>query len=199
MVKDFYYNIVNGLDVKENLLSLKETLKTPIKGSRERDALLLILSGDYSVFAELLKNEDPKIRKNTAIVLGILGVQDNIDILYEAYTTDTVMYNKASYVEAMRKIGYEKYKDNLKARFDELKKMPVDDENRKHVIDEMKQLIKIFGKDHASAEALMLVVHNKGRAAVGTYPYDIALTKIGKAMNLAKEKGFPFRMTVEEA
>lgn len=60
-------------------------------------------------------------------------------------------------------------------------------------------LIKIFGKDHASAEALMLVVHNKGRAAVGTYPYDIALTKIGKAMNLAKEKGFPFRMTVEEA
>ena len=145
MVKDFYYNIVNGLDVKENLLSLKETLKTPIKGSRERDALLLILSGDYSVFAELLKNEDPKIRKNTAIVLGILGVQDNIDILYEAYTTDTVMYNKASYVEAMRKIGYEKYKDNLKARFDELKKMPVDDENRKHVIDEMKQLIKIFG------------------------------------------------------
>ena len=106
MVKDFYYNIVNGLDVKENLLSLKETLKTPIKGSRERDALLLILSGDYSVFAELLKNEDPKIRKNTAIVLGILGVQDNIDILYEAYTTDTVMYNKASYVEAMRKIGF---------------------------------------------------------------------------------------------
>ena len=57
----------------------------------------------------------------------------------------------------------------------------------------------IFNKDKASAEALMLTVHNKGRAAVGTYPYDIALTKIGKAMTLAKEKGFPFRMTVEEA
>lgn len=57
----------------------------------------------------------------------------------------------------------------------------------------------IFNKDKASAEALMLMVHNNGRAAVGTYPYDIALTKIGKAMTLAKEKGFPFRMTVEEA
>lgn len=57
----------------------------------------------------------------------------------------------------------------------------------------------IFNKDKASAEALMLMVHNNGRAAVGTYPYDIALTKIGKAMALAKEKGFPFRMTVEEA
>ena len=145
MVRDFYNNIVNGLDVKGNLLSLKETLKTPIKGSRERDALLLILNGDYSVLAELLKNEDPKIRKNTAIVLGILGSKDTLDMLYEAYTADTVMYNKASYVEAIRKIGYEKYKDELKSRFDELKKLPVDDENRKHVIDEMKQLVKIFG------------------------------------------------------
>lgn len=57
----------------------------------------------------------------------------------------------------------------------------------------------VFNKDKATAEALMLMVHNNGRAAVGTYPYDIALTKIGKAMTLAKEKGFPFRMTVEEA
>ena len=60
-------------------------------------------------------------------------------------------------------------------------------------------LIKVFGKDKASAEALMLTVHNSGKAAVGRYPYDIALTKVGKAMNLAKEKGYPFRMTVEEA
>lgn len=60
-------------------------------------------------------------------------------------------------------------------------------------------LMTIFNKDHASAEALMLKVHKDGRAAVGTYPYDIALTKIGRAMTMAKEKGFPFRMTVEEA
>ena len=145
MIKDFYYNIVNGLNVKENLLSLKETLKTPIKGSREKDALLSILNGDFSVLTELLKNEDPKIRKNTAIVLGILEAPENLDALYEAYTTDIVMYNKATYVEALRKIGYEKYKDELKARFEELKKIPVDDENRKHVVDEMKQLVKIFG------------------------------------------------------
>ena len=82
MIKDFYYNIVNGLNVKENLLSLKETLKTPIKGSREKDALLSILNGDFSVLTELLKNEDPKIRKKTAIVLGILEAPENLDALY---------------------------------------------------------------------------------------------------------------------
>ena len=145
MVRDFYYNIVNGLDVKDNLLSLKEALKTPIKGSRERDALLLILNDDYSVFIGLLKNEDPKIRKNSAVILGILGKEETLDSIYDAYSSDDILYNKASYVEAMRKIGYVKYKAELKNRFDELKKMALDDSNRKHIVDEMKQLVKIFG------------------------------------------------------
>ncbi|MDE7253661.1 MAG: ATP-dependent Clp protease adaptor ClpS [Acetatifactor sp.] len=60
-------------------------------------------------------------------------------------------------------------------------------------------LIDIFHKDEAEAQRLMLMVHKSGRAAVGTYPYDIAVTKIQSAMSRAKEEGFPFRMTVEEA
>lgn len=60
-------------------------------------------------------------------------------------------------------------------------------------------LIDIFHKNEAEAQRLMLMVHKSGRAAVGTYPYDIAVTKIQSAMSRAKEEGFPFRMTVEEA
>lgn len=60
-------------------------------------------------------------------------------------------------------------------------------------------LIDIFHKDEAEAQRLMLMVHKSGRAAVGTYPYDIAVTKVQSAMSRAKEEGFPFRMTVEEA
>ncbi len=60
-------------------------------------------------------------------------------------------------------------------------------------------LIDIFHKDRLEAERLMLLVHQSGRAAVGTYPYDIAVTKVQAAAARAKGKGFPFRMTVEEA
>ena len=60
-------------------------------------------------------------------------------------------------------------------------------------------LTGIFHKDRVTAEALMLDVHNKGSAVVGRYSYDIAVTKTNKAMSLAKEKGFPFRMTIREA
>ncbi len=60
-------------------------------------------------------------------------------------------------------------------------------------------LIDIFHKDQVTAQALMLNVHKKGQAVVGRYPYDIAVTKVGTAIARAKEQGFPFRMTVEEA
>ncbi len=60
-------------------------------------------------------------------------------------------------------------------------------------------LMTIFHKEEAEAERLMLTVHESGKAAVGSYPYDIAVTKVQAAAARAKEEGFPFRMTVEEA
>lgn len=59
-------------------------------------------------------------------------------------------------------------------------------------------LVEIFHKDEITAQALMLNVHNKGKAVVGKYPYDIAATKVNTALLRAKNEGFPFRMTIEE-
>ena len=145
MLRDAYKNIVDGIDVKENLLQVKEDLKSAERGSRAKDALLLMMKDDYSVFYELLQNDDPKIRKNSAIVLGVLGNPESVDALYEAYKKEDVMYNMASYVEAIRKTDYTKYKAELKERFETLKKTPISAENKKHVLDEMKQLKNIFG------------------------------------------------------
>ena len=60
-------------------------------------------------------------------------------------------------------------------------------------------LMDIFHKNAMEAERLMLMVHESGKAAVGSYPYDIAVTKVQAATARAKEEGFPFRLTVEEA
>ena len=60
-------------------------------------------------------------------------------------------------------------------------------------------LIDIFRKDDVTAQALMMRVHKSGQAVVGKYPYDIASTKVNKALARAREEGFPFRMTIEEA
>ena len=59
-------------------------------------------------------------------------------------------------------------------------------------------LMDIFHKNEPEAKRLMLMVHNSGKAAVGAYPYDIAMTKVQTAMARARQEGFPFRLTIEE-
>lgn len=59
-------------------------------------------------------------------------------------------------------------------------------------------LIEVFHKRQEEAVMLMMMVHKGGKAVVGTYSYDIALTKIRTVTALAEEEGYPFRLTVEE-
>lgn len=60
-------------------------------------------------------------------------------------------------------------------------------------------LVTIFHKDEVTAQAIMMNVHKTGQAVVGKYPYDMAATRVKKALTRAKEEGFPFRMVIEEA
>ncbi|MCQ2495309.1 MAG: HEAT repeat domain-containing protein [Lachnospiraceae bacterium] len=145
MIRDNYLNIVSGLEVKENLLVIKDSLKDRNKGGREKEALIFAINGDISKFVELLNNSDPKIRKNAAIVLGILGIQEAAEPLFKAYSEDDIKYNKAAYVEALRALDYSEYQDALKKRYDELRSNPISEDDKKHVLDEMKQLKAIFG------------------------------------------------------
>ena len=58
-------------------------------------------------------------------------------------------------------------------------------------------LREFFHKNEMEAERLMLLVHETGKAVVGTYPYYIAVSKVQSASARAREEGFPFRMTIE--
>ena len=48
----------------------------------------------------------------------------------------------------------------------------------------------------AEAETLMLQVHKSNSAVVGIYSYDIAHSKVQKATRMARNEGFPLRLTV---
>ena len=55
----------------------------------------------------------------------------------------------------------------------------------------------VFFKSETEAEALMLQVHHSDKAVVGIYSYDVATSKVRKATNMAREQGYPLRLTVE--
>ena len=58
-------------------------------------------------------------------------------------------------------------------------------------------LTQVFFKNEAEAEKLMLQVHHSDKAVVGIYSYDVATSKVRKATNMAREAGYPLRLTVE--
>ena len=58
-------------------------------------------------------------------------------------------------------------------------------------------LTQVFFKSETEAEALMLQVHHSDKAVVGIYSYDVAVSKVRKATDMAREAGFPLRLTVE--
>jgi ATP-dependent Clp protease adaptor protein ClpS len=60
-------------------------------------------------------------------------------------------------------------------------------------------LIKVFHKGAVEATRIMLDVHKKGKGHVGVYPYDIAATKATQVRQMAREREFPLKCTIEKA
>lgn len=61
----------------------------------------------------------------------------------------------------------------------------------------VKILMTIFFKSETEAQTLMLKVHHSDKALVGVYTYDIAVSKVRKATQMARDEGFPLRLTYQ--
>ena len=57
----------------------------------------------------------------------------------------------------------------------------------------------VFNKPADEAVVLMMKVHREGQATVGVYSYDVAMTKASQTMSMARNEGFPLRVTCEQA
>lgn len=61
----------------------------------------------------------------------------------------------------------------------------------------VKVLKWVFFKKEEEAQALMLKVHRAGQAVVGVYSYDVAVSKVRRATQMARDEGYPLRLTCE--
>ena len=57
-------------------------------------------------------------------------------------------------------------------------------------------LVKVFQIAPDKAEAIMLEIHKTENSVVGSYPYDIAITKKTQADQMAAERDFPLRLEI---
>lgn len=61
----------------------------------------------------------------------------------------------------------------------------------------VKVLKMVFFKSEAEAQTLMLKIHHSDQAVVGLYSYDVALSKIRKATDMARAEGYPLRLSCQ--
>lgn len=62
----------------------------------------------------------------------------------------------------------------------------------------VKILTEVFLKEEQEAERIMLKVHEEGQAVVGMYTYDIAVSRTMTTMGMARDAGFPLKVTYKE-
>ncbi len=142
MVGEKYERLKTGQDLRENLIALKQELK-------EREAvqeLVSILQGDYSLLAGLLGHSDPKVRKNTAIVLGRLKQKENAPVLFEAYEKETQRFVKSDYLKALAELDDSSCIEGLERRLLELEQYQPKEEEEKHIREELLALRKLVNK-----------------------------------------------------
>ncbi len=60
-------------------------------------------------------------------------------------------------------------------------------------------IMKVFKKPVMEATQIMMQVHKAGKGSVGVYTHDIAATKVQQVRELARQRDFPLKCTMEKA
>jgi hypothetical protein len=136
-------------NVRQSLSKIREELSA---GTLEKEVLADFTDVDaISDYETLFQNEDPKVRKNLALLLGDLATyieeKDGytfVDLLMKYYQSEETLFVKESYVKGLSSYDVTDYIDVLRDRLAVLQSKDLDESEKKHVRGERKQLEKIL-------------------------------------------------------
>lgn len=128
---------------KENLRETLQILRNEAKDVKSAEQLKELI-GDGELLVELLSEEEPKVRKNAALLLGDLKIQRAADALWEAYNRETTLFVKSSYLTALGKIEVSDFSEQLKKRMEDLLAVVPAENEKKHINEEIRELGKIL-------------------------------------------------------
>ena len=92
-------------NVRSNLSALRASLKEATE-EQKAQAIEFVRGHEDLVFG-FLQEEDAKTRKNAALLLGDLAVQNALQPLWKAYTREQTLFVKSAYLEAMKALHAE--------------------------------------------------------------------------------------------
>lgn len=155
---DLILNILNDINLRESLITLKcDNNARLIRANSElKDKLIL-----------LLKHEDPKVRKNAALLMG--HFKDCVPYLLDAYKCDDTEYVKEAYLKSISLHDCKDYIDELTQIQDECLKN--DEVSTKHIQAQLKILNPLLLKYNTRKKKIVLLKHPYVDVILTTLPY----------------------------
>lgn len=134
-----YRELEENRRIRENLSLLRSEAKDP----KVKRALAERV-GDGALLASFLQSDEPKVRKNAALLIGDLGIRQAVDALFLAYQAETTLFVRSAYLDALAGLDASAYISELKMRRDFLVAYEAAEEEKKHIAAELRGLETII-------------------------------------------------------
>lgn len=166
MIKKLYENIASGQEVRQNLIELRKQLK--------EDSSHKLSGPEAEILKTCLLDEDAKVRKNAALILGENGDDTVVQVLYEAYAREDKLFVRSSYLKALDGFCLSEVVDALKDRLDELVNGEFEESDQKHIREEKRELQKLITATEGRVAHTFTGYDNKFDILLTTYnPYQL--------------------------
>ena len=104
--------IRKDMDVRQNLIQIRQN----ISDESLRRNFMGLLEGDFTLLTDLLQHEDPKVRKNAALILGMTQDEQVLGALMDAWEKEETLYVREDYLKAVSALDYRPYIPKMKER-----------------------------------------------------------------------------------
>ena len=142
MIREYYEAVCAENETRANLIALRSA----VKDEKEKRAFAYLLGGDFSVLCRLLEHEDPKVRKNAALLLGEMESEDLLPVLFDSYKKEKTLFVRPDYLKAIAGMDCEAFLDEMEEQLEMLRAKEPLPEEKKHVSAEMRMLQNILLK-----------------------------------------------------
>ncbi len=142
VLREIYENICAGRNLRANLIELKKMLKE----ESGQHAFREICGGNYDRIMKCLADDDPKVRKNAAAILGVLRVPESTDVLMDAYEAEDTLFVRPEYLYALSELDCGMYLPDFHRRLEKLCAYDAPENEKKHVREEIAALRELILK-----------------------------------------------------
>lgn len=140
MIDTLLAHLKEGVEIRQTLSRIRQT----IKDEEAFSDFYNMMWDQTELLIPFLQSEDAKTRKNAALLMGDLAMDDFLEPLFAAYQKEETLFVRSSYLTAMKNFDYEDLLPALHSRYATLCAQKTVKEDSKHIEEEIRLLRELI-------------------------------------------------------